>query len=83
MQGRLIVDAFLCGRDQPGTSSSEFVSELDGFFQGHGEAVELPDDYEVEGLPSRVASEIILVNSSRAPALSVNAAETVRPLARQ
>ena len=34
-------------------------------------------------LSSRVASEIILVNSSRLPAASLNVAETVRPLARQ
>ena len=34
-------------------------------------------------LSSRVASEIILVNSFRVPAVSMNVAETVRPLARQ
>ena len=32
------------------------------------------------GLPSRVAWEIILVNSSRLPGVSLNVAETVRPL---
>ena len=34
-------------------------------------------------LSSRVASEIILVNSFRAPAVPINVAETVKPLARQ
>ena len=34
-------------------------------------------------LSSRMASEIILMNSSRLPAVSLNVAETVRPLAWQ
>ena len=34
-------------------------------------------------LSSRVASKIILVNSSRLPAVSMNVAETLRPLAWQ
>ena len=48
VQSRLIVDPFLCGGDQLGASSSGFVSQLDGLLEGHGEAVELPDDNEVE-----------------------------------
>ena len=44
----LTVEAFFCGRDQFGPNSSEFVSQFDGFLQGHGGAVELRDDYEVE-----------------------------------
>ena len=79
----LVLDAFFCGRDQPGANSSEFVAQLDGLLEGYGEQVELPDDDEVEGLSSRVAWEIILVNSSRLPGVSLNVAETVRPLAWQ
>ena len=70
VQGRLITDAFLCGGDQAGANSSEFVSQLDGFLQELGEAVELPDDDEVERAIVWVASEIILVNSSRLPSVS-------------
>ena len=77
VQGLLVVDPLLCGGNQSGANSSELVSQLDGLLEGHGEAVELPDDDVVE------RSEIILVNSSRLPAVSLNVAETVRPRALQ
>ncbi len=48
MDSGLIVDPFLCGGDQAGANSSELVSQLDGLLEGHGEAVELPDDDIVE-----------------------------------
>ena len=48
VQGGLIIDPFLCGGDQAGANSSEFVSRLDGLLQEHGEAVGLPDDDVVE-----------------------------------
>ena len=49
VQGLLVVDPFLCGRDQAGADSSELVAELDGLLEGVGEPVELPDDDVVDG----------------------------------
>ena len=46
--GRLVVDLSLLDGDQFCVNSSELVAQLYGLFQGHGGAVELPDDYEVE-----------------------------------
>ena len=82
-RGRLVIDPFLRGRDQSGANSSERVparwSPPGTWRSGRASRPTIKSRM----LSSRVASEIILVNSSRLPAVSLSVAKTVRFLARQ
>ena len=80
---RLVVDPSLRGGDQFGANLSELVAQLDSLLQRQEKRLSFQTTMKSRALSSRVASDIILVNSSLVPAVSLNVAQTVRSLGKQ